>query len=999
MAELLPQGAKEIPQPTGAKRVEPKGFAGHAAEAGAQFIAGLDDVTGLLARPFEAAFGTAVIGPEGVEFLSREETKQLRTEGNIREDKYFGVPGRALEEPTSLVGKGMRVAGQTAALGPIMGRAAGFVSAPTKVATTKAGKVAQFGRKTIAQAGETFARAPVKATTIETGLGFTAGAGGYVAHKVFPDSEAAEFIGEIVGGTAPALMPIRIAVRASGGVRNIIQTARRPFTAIGGRKRAAARAQRAVTPEQRVQALEGLETPTTLDPETGLPVLSPAQRTGEPGLLALERAVVESSEDLSRVGDINIARANEVIQESMQDLGREPVEAAAVVIRDAQDYLSDLLDTRVRIAAQQADERIAELGPKASREQLNRIAREEVDKVLDAARTQEKELYRAIPSSTPVPYSKAKLKYDSLRRSLGTAQQEDIPSVAKRFLSAESKEFYGNVTPSGANQGETTIKELRSLQSKLRQIARNARTGEKKNLNKARISDEIANSIVDDIRNARGDVILTKLTRAADSSADRSEIFDQMVDAPRAERINIANEAIDTPDADILAELIDAPKSKRASMAKDAASAAKKAAARETAVGTADEIQKNISKEIAIAVDFSDKLHDRFDSGTMAKILGRKAAGAPRVPAGLTLEESIGMTGPKAREAMDELIKAFDSPEAPSSVLLVNSAEDYTRSRFLKDAMVSGEVNIRAAERFVRNNAELLNRMPNVKRQIDEVIETGNTMAVSLRQRGRIKLDDPRVSKATMLIDKGPVETFKQISKMKPATAAKEVQKLINRVSKDETGEALSGLKSGFLEFLYSTSREKARDIAGRRFMSGFALRDAIDSPATKEAIKRLFEPDELKRLNIVVDDLIRLEKRRAIKLPPEGVIADKPSKLVETAAGLAGAAYGRSTASRLGMGGTVQIPGIMADRFRGLVAAGVRDPAGRLLRDMIYDESLFKELMQASLEEGGEKLSKPAIRRLNAWTAAVIAEYGGAFDAEEESETVPESIEAPSAL
>src|SRR3990167_5710583 len=109
----------------------------------------------------------------------------------------------------------------------------------------------------------------------------------------------------------------------------------------------------------------------------------------------------------------------------------------------------------------------------------------------------------------------------------------------------------------------------------------------------------------------------------------------------------------------------------------------------------------------------------RFNSGTMTKILGRRLTGE-RVPAGLTLEESIGTTGPKAREAMDELLKAFDSPEAPSSSMMIDAAEDFTRGRFLQTAVVQGQINVRAAQRFVSQNQELLNRLPKVKNQIDK---------------------------------------------------------------------------------------------------------------------------------------------------------------------------------------------------------------------------------------------------------------------------------------
>ena len=143
----------------------------------------------------------------------------------------------------------------------------------------------------------------------------------------------------------------------------------------------------------------------------------------------------------------------------------------------------------------------------------------------------------------------------------------------------------------------------------------------------------------------------------------------------------------------------------------------------------------------------------------------------------------------------------------------------------------------------------------------------------------------------------------------------------------------------------------------------------------------------ELNRIVIITRDLIRLERRRAIDLSSEGVIGDKPSRVVETVAGIAGAGFGRSQARRLGVGGTVQIPGIMAQRFRELVAAGVNDPASRLIHDAVLDEKLFRELLMAPLEEEARRLSAPATARLQAWAAAVLAEHGAAVGGQDETQ------------
>ena len=190
------------------------------------------------------------------------------------------------------------------------------------------------------------------------------------------------------------------------------------------------------------------------------------------------------------------------------------------------------------------------------------------------------------------------------------------------------------------------------------------------------------------------------------------------------------------------------------------------------------------------------------------------------------------------------------------------------------------------------------------------------------------------------------------------------------------------GLKAGFLEHLYSQSREAGRDVLGKQFMSGHALRDALQK--SRSSANRLFSTDELKRMDTVVTDLIAIENRRLAKVSKEGVIGDKSGRILEVLAGVSGARVGSFISRKLGGGGAIQIPAIFSREFRAMQAAGVKDPAARLIRDMIFDEDLFKELLQKGLDKEGATLTKPARRRLNSWAAAVIAEYGGAFEEED---------------
>jgi hypothetical protein len=114
----LPKGASKIELPSGASLVKAPTTSERFAEIPTQFVAGMNDVTAFLAKPFEQVFGTISIGAEGVEYLTPEETEERRAEGRL------GLPGMATRKPTSLVGRAVRMGGQTAAFGPVFGRAA-----------------------------------------------------------------------------------------------------------------------------------------------------------------------------------------------------------------------------------------------------------------------------------------------------------------------------------------------------------------------------------------------------------------------------------------------------------------------------------------------------------------------------------------------------------------------------------------------------------------------------------------------------------------------------------------------------------------------------------------------------------------------------------------------------------------------------------------------------------------------------------------------------------
>ena len=872
---------------------------------------GVSNVAGFLgAEKLQDTFGDVTFNPETGEtsVLSPEEIAELSKEG-----KRPGLFGESVGEPVDAFTAGAQFAGESLLGGPIVGRSFGLIKKGKEIgdAATKLDKIKAFPRKFANEVGERFRKSPGSFTAEETLAGFGAGTTGSFAAQIFPESDFAKLSGELLGGSAA---PLTMATLRAGrnGVTSLINKVKEPRTETGGKVRSQERIKRAVPEEKQTDALSNLDRKTTIDPKTGKAVLLPAQRTGVRGLLALERDIAESSEELLGKSDEQIARANKVIQESFSQLdggSARGVTPVVATIKERNAYLSNLLDTRIKIAVQKADDTVKNLGPSVTREQANIEVKEQLKSALKAARKQETELYEAVDPELKVPFSKSLSLLRKFEKETGKAQKADIPSEAK-LLSEFSKKkeksvkITGDVTPDELAEELTpeftTLKELRSLQSKLRETERNARAGEEKKLNRARIAGKLAEAITEDI-----------------------------------------NEIVS---------------------GKDAASAVK------------------------TAVNFSIELNARFSGGTVGKILGRSISGGEKIPGALTLEQTLG-TGPKAAVALDNLIKVFDSPEAPSSALLINSTEDFLRSRFLKEATDNGQLVIRSARNFIHKNSEILGRLPNLKRQIDESINAGDALALTERQKVRVTLDDPKFSKATLFAEKGPIQAFKAIETLDPEAAGREMQLLVNRVARDKTGEALSGLKSGFVSFLMDGATTKTRDVNDLRFLSGLDLQDSLKRPSVKSMVSRLLTKGEQDRLETIARDLSLLEKRREVSLSKEGVIGDTPGKVLEMLAGLTGAAGGRRLGRIIGAGGTVQIPGIMATRFREMVAAGVKDPAARLLRDSIQDEELFRELVQFVAANG--VLDENATRRLNFWAFNAMTEYGGTFEEDENSEAI----------
>lgn len=793
------------------------------------------------------------------------------------------------DTPDSVAGRAGEGAGLAASFLLPFGAAAKMAPAAQTAATQTqmGGTVSNAIRNMLSTANTTMLKNPKTAAAVEAALGGTAGAGGYLAEQAYPESESARMMGELAGGAAPVMGPqlAKAATSVMPGpaiVKGVADSLGQWFGKAGAEKRAANRMGRATDDIE--AALTALNTPS----ET-VPGLTPAQKTDDPGLLALEKSVMNSSDELLRKGDKQLSELNKTIQGEIEDVGTgTPVEATRQAFEQQQSALIKQMDKNVDAAMAEAQKKLDSVTPGMSREQSNIQASETLERSKRRWRKAETKLYNKIPEDTAAPFSKSEDTYKSLSDELSVSERVDMPVEAKERLNPESELYFGKA---GA---DTTIKELRGLQSKLRESARIARSNGE--ANKARIADKIATSINDDLSNMTGD--------------------------------------------------------------------------------------PEIMQDIKRATAFSRRLNEKFTQGTVGKILSKKKQGDRTVEESLTLEKSIGGTGPKARQAYDDILNAAKSSDMKESV------DTYLKHRFFNDAMKDGKVDKGKADKFIKNNGELLNRIPGLKKQFEDAITSGKIAAL---QKGRAdslanRMGNPNLSKAALFIQKEPEKAFEGL--MKSRTPEQDTQKLINLARRDTTGEAERGLKSGFMGHLLSKSKSSRTDIDDEFYISGKNLKKFLDEH--EPIVKRLFTKQEQARIKKIQESAIRLDLRLASDKTKEGVLGDEPNMLLSALSGMSGSQAGRWIAKYTG-GGTVQTPGIAANFLRRTVRSVMTDKASNLITEAIQDEELFRALLMKSIELKNPQ-KKFIKQRLNAWAANLLDESGL-----DEAEEAPEEVKAPS--
>lgn len=629
--------------------------------------------------------------------------------------------------------------------------------------------------------------------------------------------------------------------RAAKGVGRDALRAAMPMTESGAREVARKRLVDAVGGTERAEMAGERITPDN-------PLnLTPAQQTADPDLMGLERAAAAESPALR---DRLAARADASRVLAEQDIrrGEGPPDPLRKHFMRLRRQFSESIDRRIETALMMADESVEAVGPRSAQSTNSRDVVDALKAELDVQRGIEARLWAEIPRDVRIVPETAMARARGITDETVWAQREDIPRVVSRFI---------EIAGGGEAPGEQTVAELHGLYSKLREIARTARAGTSVQRNKARIADNIADGILEDLG-------------AMDASTE-------------------------------------------------------------------------VGRKINAARAHSAALHEKFDQGTVGRILNRTIDGDERIAPETALRKTVGLGREEALVASADIESA--APDTSRHIA------ESLRGFFIDSAIApDGSYNPRAARRWLRKNREVLaQRYPGLLREMGAALKSRDAAArFAARSRVRSQFDD---ATPTGRIASGATE--KAVPQVLLAqNPAREARLLRNAAERDASGESLAGLKGVFNDYLIG----KAQTAEG---LSGAELSALVSDPKIKAALRAIYTPEEVRGIDRIAGELAKLDTPTSTV----GSVLESPAhRLIEMAVRIAFAKGAARMHSGNDAGVSLQIANMASGTGKRLMQNLTNDRARLLLLRAMEDPELLKTL----LTENPLRISKNGNRVLS---------------------------------
>lgn len=757
-----------------------------------------------------------------------------------------------------------------AVAGETFGTGLSMIAGPLAAARTGSNLLGKYFDSLVQRARE----APAIFASLETqGLAAASYLGG-VAHAYLPENWWARMGAEVLGGVAS---PVKWGTWAG---HKAYEGAERALGAMSeqGRQTRAGQILKEI-----VEATRGdPDALTAVLREAGLPGtnLTSAQKTGNPGLAALEAALIKED---GRFGEEAAQRAVDgldTIKSMILILAQTGDPAAlreAAALRGG--YFNRLIASRAHRAEREAMAAIQENETKAvtaagaitddlpvMRGELSKTVDDAMDAALKDARTVERALWKVVPNDIPANAGEFLAQHAKLRATM--LPEHKMPELVGKLQERLA------LASEGGNAAYTTSGELKQIRTEFLELAREAAKGTwEGHRNAARVYGELAEAVLHDIQALQTSAdILPSFNAAREFSRQLNDVFTR-------------------------------------TFAGDAA---------------------------AVTRTGADKIPP--------EVLLRQALGSGAEPGALRfrqLEEAVGFIPKIAKEfgfhGVEKAIGAEGIEKATANFDAVMDAQE----RFLRLAAaavvdpVTGRVSTYRLGAVMRDNAELMQKFPEAAKTLRAAFDVevatkrltpeikASAAALTDIYSGANKAIRDQTAFATLAKMDSPVDAFgKILAGPNPLVDIHGLVKLAQyaktRPHAAPKGDAVEGLKTTMWEYLMQKAvrGDGSFDFAALRASMDAPVRPRFPSLADIMVSNGLMKEADMAQARKLFDAAANIALATGTKKEADlGQFV--PPQLIEVAVRIAGAQVGRQLATLTG-GGTVQTPHYTAEFAKG---------------------------------------------------------------------------------
>lgn len=651
--------------------------------------------------------------------------------------------------------------------------------------------------------------------------------------------------------------------------------------------------------------------------------LSPAQQTGDRGLMAIANRLnrrTPAAEEAARRQSENSA---ESAQGRVNSIGENvPLARTGEELQRRLQSVRDRAQSGNRNIQQRAQQAEENLGPIRSRSDVSEDFDANVNAAYDEARGQTQSLWNQVDQDQQVNTDNLIAQLRSEVDDAGSVDQlfgGDVPGPARRLL----------------QQGEDAQRQ-------------NAAAGQQaRDMGNADATDQPVQTSVREMQNLRR--VLGQRAASAGSGAN-----------PDRNRARIMNNLVGAIDDDL-----------------------------ETATGGAGDSLRR-------AVQGTRQMSERFRRNPATNnIITRSGTGGERVEPEQALERAVplGSQGSNSRgrsgarqidQAITESFTGDGSglPASSNGPQIQRNVEDYLTGEFARRARGGdGNLDARRAQQFVRDNSEVLD-LPQFSQ-----LQTRLRTAADMRRRGEDtqqrmnslfdRLQDPRQSRAAMFMGRSTDDGSYQnaISNILNGDSGDNMNQIMRQVRRDETGDALRGLKSGFTRQMMARLRgrdglpdgDRMADIVGSRSTNDMEPEDA----SMARAARQLFNETERNRISDAAKSLSRLRQSAEVDPTNADLSGGGINLLTSLAAKYSGAQLGGALGGSAG--GSMQGANIFSRLLDQSLGSFLRSPVEQALGDAVADPRLMRALLERNTSE--RRLLSPRdanSRIIGAWLSQV---------------------------